>query len=86
MMSEGFCSDKRWHSLVSKGSIMRRIPYSIALAGVLLVDVCPAAQHDKNHNDAFVAGPVGEARLAQQVRHKLLMLGTIRSSMTSRFV
>jgi hyperosmotically inducible protein len=53
---------------------MGRILYSIALAGVLLVRVCPAAQRDKNHNDAFVAGPAGEARIAQQVRHELLML------------
>lgn len=28
----------------------------------------------KDHNDAFVRGPQGEARLAQEVRHQLVML------------
>jgi hyperosmotically inducible protein len=53
---------------------MRRILHSIALTGVLLVPVCLATQRDKNHNDAFVAGPEGEGRIAQEVRHQLLML------------
>jgi hyperosmotically inducible protein len=36
--------------------------------------VCLAAQGDKNRNDVFLPGPEGESRIAQQVRHQLLML------------
>ena len=60
--------------VVSKGNSMRRILCSIALTAGLALPVCPASQRDKNHNDAFVAGPRGEARIAQEVRHQLLML------------
>ena len=48
------------------------------IAAVLLASlICsqPAAAADRNkHNDAFMAGDPGEARIAQQVRHELLML------------
>ena len=60
--------------VVSKGNSMRRILCSIALTAGLAFPVCPGSQRDKNHNDAFVAGPRGEARIAQEVRHQLLML------------
>jgi len=53
---------------------MRRILQSLVWLGLLLIPVCLATQRDKNHNDAFVAGPGGESRIAQQVRHELLML------------
>jgi hyperosmotically inducible protein len=33
-----------------------------------------AAKHDKKHNDAFMPGDADESRIAQQVRHQLLML------------
>jgi hyperosmotically inducible protein len=36
--------------------------------------MCFAAHHDKNHNDAFVPGDAGETRIAQEVRHQLVML------------
>jgi hyperosmotically inducible protein len=52
---------------------MRRILHLILVAGVWLAPECHAAQQN-NHNDAFVAGPEGETRIAQQVRHQLLML------------
>jgi hyperosmotically inducible periplasmic protein len=34
---------------------------------------CTLAQN-KDHNDAFMQGPAGEARIAREVRHQLLML------------
>ena len=47
----------------------------IVLLGTLLfMPVCTGTQHDKNRSDAFIAGPEGESRIAQQVRHALLML------------
>ncbi|MCU1257520.1 MAG: transport-associated protein [Bryobacterales bacterium] len=45
----------------------------LALA-LVLIPASFAAKNDKNRNDAFVAGAVDENKLAQQVRHKLLML------------
>jgi hyperosmotically inducible protein len=54
--------------------LMRRIVYTLALLGLLRIPVCFAAPKDKNHNDAFVAGPQDESRIAQRVRHELLML------------
>ena len=44
------------------------------LCGVLMVSAGLAEKDDKNHNDAFVAGPENESRIAKQVRHALLML------------
>jgi hyperosmotically inducible protein len=44
------------------------------LAGALMLSVCFAAHHDKNHNDAFVSGDPGESRIAREVRHQLVML------------
>jgi hyperosmotically inducible protein len=48
---------------------------TIALvAGIFMLSMCFAAHHDKNHNDAFVPGDAGETRIAQEVRHQLVML------------
>src|ERR1700680_1098059 len=45
------------------------------LAAILLIfPAAFAAKSEKNHNDAFVAGAADESRIAQQVRHQLLML------------
>jgi hyperosmotically inducible protein len=46
--------------------------FPVLFAGLL---VAPAAwAQQKDHNDAFVRGPQNEARLAQEVRHQLVML------------
>jgi len=51
---------------------MRKLVYSLlAFAGLL---GSSAWAQQKDHNDAFVRGPQGEARLIQQVRHQLVML------------
>ena len=42
------------------------------LSAVLFIPALWAQQ--KDHNDAFVHGPRGEARMAQEVRHQLVML------------
>jgi hyperosmotically inducible protein len=47
---------------------------TLLLAVLLLLPASLAAKHDKDHNDAFSAGPVDESRIAQKVRHELLML------------
>ena len=47
---------------------------TLLLAVLLLLPAGLAAKHDKDHNDAFRAGPVDESRIAQKVRHELLML------------
>lgn len=47
---------------------------TVVMGALLFIPVCLAGQHDRNHNDAFVAGPEGESHIAQQVRHELLML------------
>lgn len=52
---------------------MRRKFGALLVSGMLLIPLTLAAQK-KDHNDAFVPGPQGEARLMQQVRHQLLML------------
>ena len=53
---------------------MRHILHTVILTGVLVTPLRLATQRDKNHSDAFVVGPEGENRLAQRVRHELLML------------
>src|SRR3984957_8865876 len=47
---------------------------TLLVAVLLLLPAGLAAKHDKDHNDAFRAGPVDENRIAQKVRHELLML------------
>jgi hyperosmotically inducible periplasmic protein len=44
------------------------------LASLLLLPAIFAAKHDKNHNDAFMPNEVNETKIAQEVRHQLLML------------
>lgn len=44
----------------------------VMLAGLLILSTGYAQK--KDHNDAFIAGPADESRIAQQVRHQLLML------------
>jgi len=40
----------------------------------LLAGSAVCAQHDNNHNDAFVPGQPEETRIAREVRHRLVML------------
>ena len=55
----------------------KRILVQVPL-GMLLVAALSLAQNknqqDKNHNDAFIRGSGSESRLAQEVRHQLVML------------
>ncbi len=51
-----------------------RILYSIALAGVLLVRVCPELQRNKDYSDSLRAATASEVWIAQQVRNELLIL------------
>jgi hyperosmotically inducible protein len=44
----------------------------VVFAGLLVVPAAWAQQ--KGHNDAFVRGPQSDTRLAQEVRHQLVML------------
>jgi len=58
---------------------MIRNPIIAALVGSLMLTISFAAErdknrHDANHNDAFVPGQAGEARIARELRHQLLML------------
>ncbi len=48
----------------------RLLTLGIALAAQL----CLAAKHDKNHNDAFMPGDTEENRIAREVRHQLVTL------------
>ena len=53
---------------------MNRIGF-VLLAGALLVSSGIAAKDsDKQHIDPYVTGPQGEARLVQEIRHKLVTL------------
>jgi hyperosmotically inducible protein len=54
---------------------MRRLlKPTIAAALIFLPLSSFAGQKDKDHNDAFVPGPAGMSKLAQEVRHQLVML------------
>jgi hyperosmotically inducible periplasmic protein len=46
----------------------------LLLAVLLIAPAGIASKTDKDHNDAFSAGPADESRIAQKVRHELLML------------
>ena len=46
----------------------------VLLAALLVFPATFAAKLDKNHRDAFLTGDVSEDRIAQEVRHRLLML------------
>ena len=51
-----------------------RVFCSSVLLVLLLVPGASAAKRDKNHNDAFMPGPVDETELAREVRHQLVTL------------
>jgi hyperosmotically inducible periplasmic protein len=53
---------------------MSKVGLQIALACALAIAPGFAAKKDKDHNDAFVPGNAGENRIAQEVRHELVML------------
>jgi hyperosmotically inducible protein len=53
---------------------MARVALQIALACTLAIAPGFAAKKDKEHHDAFIRGDAGENRVAQEVRHQLVML------------
>jgi hyperosmotically inducible protein len=53
---------------------MTRIAVQSVLACALAISPGFAAKKDKEHHDAFVRGDAGESRIAQEVRHQLVML------------
>lgn len=53
---------------------MRRILKHTTLAVLLFLPLSLFAGQKKDHNDAFVQGPAGMSKLAQEVRHQLVML------------
>lgn len=52
---------------------MRNTLGLFTLAGLLIIP-CNLPARQKDHNDAFVPGPQGQSRIAQEVRHQLVML------------
>ncbi len=52
---------------------MRRVFYLMLSAALLIIPASFAADQ-KNHDDPYLQGAPGEAKLVQQVRHQLLML------------
>ena len=52
---------------------MRQAFCSTVLAALMIVP-CGLTAAQSNHNDPYVHGPAGEARLIQEVRHQLVML------------
>ena len=60
---------------INEGEISMGRNSAIAVTvSVLSLWAAFAADHDKNHNDAFVPGQAGETRIVREVRHQLLML------------
>lgn len=53
---------------------MSKVGLQIALVCALTIAPGLAAKKDKDHNDAFVPGSPGDNRIAQEVRHELVML------------
>jgi hyperosmotically inducible periplasmic protein len=53
---------------------MNRSLCLVLFAAALAVSPGFAGKPDKQHNDAFVSGQPGEARIAKEVRHELVML------------
>ena len=49
---------------------MRTLLISFAFAGLLAA----GQEAGKTHNDPYVHGSIGEARLEQEIRHQLVML------------
>jgi hyperosmotically inducible periplasmic protein len=52
---------------------MRKAFCSTVLASLIVVP-CGFAAGQSDHNDPYVHGPAGEARLVQEIRHQLVML------------
>ena len=46
----------------------------VLLAGILLIPAFLSAKDNKQHLDPYVLGPPNEAKLIQEVRHKLVTL------------
>ena len=54
---------------------MKGLLKPITLAALLFLPLSlVAGQKNKEHNDAFVPGPANASKLAQEVRHELVML------------
>ncbi len=53
---------------------MRRLLKPTTIAALAFLPLSLFAQKTKDHNDAFVPGPPGMSKLAQEVRHQLVML------------
>jgi hyperosmotically inducible protein len=51
-----------------------RLASNLALTAFLMSPAIFADKHDKNHQDAFVAGDADETEIAKHVRHELVML------------
>ncbi|HLH02318.1 MAG TPA: BON domain-containing protein [Bryobacteraceae bacterium] len=51
---------------------MRRTLFSAIFSAMLVLPAAAVAQ--SSHNDSFVHGPANESRIAQEVRHQLIML------------
>jgi hyperosmotically inducible protein len=53
---------------------MNRIGFALFASALLVCSNIAAKDNDKQHLDPYVTGPVDEARMVQEVRHKLVML------------
>jgi hyperosmotically inducible protein len=53
---------------------MRRLLKPTITAAFMLLPLSVFAGYQKDHNDAFVPSPAGMSKLAQEVRHQLVML------------
>jgi len=53
---------------------MRRLLKPTIVAALCFLPLQLFAGQNKDHNDAFVPGPAGMSKLAQEVRHQLVML------------
>ena len=53
--------------------MFKRILLTFSTA-LLIHSAAMAAKHDKDHNDAFIAGDKAESRIAREIRHQLVML------------
>lgn len=53
---------------------MNRIAFALLASTLLVTSGWAAKDKDKDHQDPYVAGPASESRLAQEVRHQLVML------------
>jgi hyperosmotically inducible protein len=58
---------------VEEHSLVMNLARAILLCS-MAVSAATCAEHDKNHNDAFVPGQPGETQVAREVRHQLVTL------------